>query len=105
MRRFSKTLQKLWRRRQLDGDLEGELRFHLEMKAEESGNREAAQRSVGNVTALKEACRELWSFANLETWWQDIRYALRMLAKTRFHADCCDRCGAGNWRRVIPLHF
>jgi hypothetical protein len=38
MRRFSKTLQKLWRHRQLDGDLEGELRFHLEMKAEESGN-------------------------------------------------------------------
>lgn len=83
MRRFSKRLQKLLRRHQLDRDLEQELRFHLEMKAEETGNRLDAQRSVGNVTALEEACRELWSFANLETWWQEIFHAFRMLAKTR----------------------
>jgi len=82
MRRFSKKLQKLWRRRQLDRDLEDELRFHLEMKAEETGNRPEAQRRLGNSTVVKEVCRELWSFANIETWWQDVRYALRMLAKT-----------------------
>ena len=80
--RFSKRLRALWLRRQLDRDLDDELRFHLEMKASELGDPEAARRRVGNPTALKEACRELWSFARLESWWQDLRYALRMLAKT-----------------------
>ena len=52
------------------------------MKAAETGDRMQAQRRLGNVTALKEACRELWSFARLESWWRDIRYAARMLGKT-----------------------
>ncbi len=81
MTRFGKKIRTLWRRRQLDRDLEDELRFHLEMKAEETGDRAEAQRRLGNATALKEACRELWMFANLESWWQDIRYAIRTLGK------------------------
>ncbi len=72
--RFAKKLRALWRRRQLDRDLEDELRFHLEMKGD--------GRSFGNITALKETCRELWTFPMLETWWQDIRYAIRTLAQT-----------------------
>jgi putative ABC transport system permease protein len=82
MNRFFNRLRTLRRRRQLDRDLEDELRFHLEMKAEETGDPAEAQRRVGNATALKEACRDLWSFAQLETWCQDIRYAFRTLAKT-----------------------
>jgi hypothetical protein len=82
MTRLSKKLRTLWRRRQLDRDLEDELRFHLEMKTEELGNRAEAQSRVGNATALKERCRDLWSFPWLESWWQDVRYAVRMLAKT-----------------------
>jgi putative ABC transport system permease protein len=82
MNRFLKRFRMLRRRRQLDRDLEDELRFHLDMKAEETGDPTEAQRQVGNATALKEACRELWIFAKLETWWQDIRYAVRTLAKT-----------------------
>jgi predicted permease len=82
MSRLTKKLRALWRRRQLDRDLENELRFHLEMKAEQIGDLEEARRQLGNATVLKESCRELWSFARLETWWQDIRYAARTLAKT-----------------------
>lgn len=70
-----------WHRRQLNSDLEDELRFHLEMKADEMGDRLQATPRVGNVTALKEVCRELWSFSQLESWWKDARYAVRMLAK------------------------
>ena len=81
MRRLFKRLQVL-RRRQLDRDLEDELRFHLEMKADDLGDRGEAQRQLGNITRLKEKCRELWGFSGLESWWQDIRYAFRMLAKT-----------------------
>lgn len=82
MSRLGKKLRVLRRRRQLDRDLEDELRFHLEMKAEELGDHVEAQRRVGNATRLKEACRELWSFSRLESCWQDSRYAVRMLAKT-----------------------
>jgi putative ABC transport system permease protein len=82
MNRFGKKLRALWRRRQLDRDLEDELRFHLEKKAQETGSRGEAQRRLGNSTLLKEACRELWSFTTLETWWQDVRYAFRTLVRT-----------------------
>jgi len=66
-------LKKLHRRRQLDRDLEDELRFHLEM---------AGNKQFGNFTAFKEACREMWAFTPIESWWQDVRYALRMIAKS-----------------------
>jgi putative ABC transport system permease protein len=82
MNRLGKRLRSLWRRRQLDRDLEDELRSHLEMKAEETGDWAEAARRLGNATAIKEACRELWTFSRIETWWQDIRYAIRTLAKT-----------------------
>ncbi len=83
MSRLPKKLRALWRRRQLDRDLEDELRFHLDMKAEETGDYAVAQRRVGNLTQLKEDCRELWSFSRVESWGQDIRYAARMLGKAR----------------------
>jgi predicted permease len=82
MSRFGKRLLMLGRRSQLDRDLEDELSFHLEMNAEENGDGPEARRRLGNVTAHKEACRELWIFANLEAWWRDIHYAIRTLAKT-----------------------
>ena len=82
MKRLSKKFRLLRNRRHLDRDLDDELRFHLEMKAEEVGDRAEAQRRVGNATRLKEACRELWIFSKLESWLQDAKYAVRMLAKT-----------------------
>jgi putative ABC transport system permease protein len=80
---MKKFWKRLHRRRQLDRDLEDELRFHLEMKAEETGDAREARRRLGNVTLLKEACREMWAFAAIESWWMDIRYAFRTLAKNR----------------------
>ncbi len=82
MNKFRKRLRVLWRRRQLERDLEDELRFHLEMKTAEVGDQGEAERRVGNLTTLKENCRELWTFSRLETWWQDLRYAVRTLGRT-----------------------
>jgi len=82
MNRLLKKLRLLGRRRRFEQDLEDELRFHLEMKAEASGSQAEAARRVGNAALLKEQCRELWTFPMLETWWQDIRYALRTLGRT-----------------------
>jgi predicted permease len=69
---LTRFFKKLFARRRLDRDLEDELRFHLEM----SGN----PRRFGNATLIKETCREMWTFAWLESLWRDFRYALRMLS-------------------------
>lgn len=79
MSKFGKRMRALWRRRQLDRDLEDEMAFHLAMNEQQSGDPAAARRRLGNATALKESCRELWAFTKLEAWWQDFRYALRTL--------------------------
>jgi putative ABC transport system permease protein len=78
-----------WRREEFDRQLEEEMKFHLEMKAQENlstgmSSEEAlyaARRQFGNQTVFKEASRDMWSFHFLETLWQDLRYAVRMLLK------------------------
>jgi predicted permease len=80
----------LGRRDRLDRDLEDELGFHLAMReteylkagldAEEA--RRAAARRFGNRVAMKEECRDMWTFARLETLWQDARFAGRVLRKS-----------------------
>ncbi len=78
----------LWRDR-FDRELEEEMRFHLEMKAEENlaagvSPEEAgyaARRQFGNQTLLKEDSRDMWGFRSLETLAQDMRYGLRMMIK------------------------
>jgi predicted permease len=82
-------LKALFRRRELDRDLEDEVAFHLAMRAasnrangiEDEEARHAARRALGNVTSLKEVCREMWTFASLEGVLQDLRFAARKLRK------------------------
>jgi hypothetical protein len=62
MNGFTKKLRALWRRRQLDRDLEDELRFHLEMKAGACTDPLEARRRFGNPTALQEICHDLWTW-------------------------------------------
>ncbi len=77
-------------RRQLDRDLEDELRFHLEMKVlrhREAGMPpaealNAARREFGNIVWWKESIREMWSIGLLESVLQDLRYAGRSLLKS-----------------------
>src|SRR5262245_227650 len=77
------------RRDRFDRELEEEMRFHLEMKAQENAEagvepteaRYAAQRQFGNQTLLREVSRDMWSFRALETLFQDLRYGVRMLLK------------------------
>ncbi len=68
-------MRALWKRRELDRDLADELEFHLSMK-QASDNRD---RPFGNRTLVRENMREIWTFHALETWWQDIRFAARLL--------------------------
>src|SRR5690349_16735723 len=84
-------LKAIGRRRQLDRDLEDELRFHLAMREaayRDAGlsaddARDATRRRFGNPTTLKEMCRDMWTFASIETLVQDLRFGVRTLAKNR----------------------
>ncbi len=65
------------RRRSLDRDLEEELRFHLDMKARDTGDRAAAQRALGSPLLLRERAQDAWGWRWLDDALWDIRYALR----------------------------
>ncbi len=67
-----------FRRQQFDRDLEEEMRFHLDMKAQESGAA-AARRKFGNGTLLLEDSRQAWGWGGVESWAADLKYALRVL--------------------------
>ncbi|HEY4836961.1 MAG TPA: ABC transporter permease [Candidatus Acidoferrales bacterium] len=76
------------RKRMLEG-LDEDIREHIAQRTQENIDRGmspeearfAALRKFGNVTRAKEDTREIWSFVWLEELFQDIRYALRTLAK------------------------
>src|SRR5690242_8074067 len=83
-----------WTRRQKEQkekDLREELEFHLSEEANEreAGGlshdeaRAAARRDLGNVTLLQEETRALWTSRLVEQFVQDVRYALRMMARNR----------------------
>src|SRR5580765_4010313 len=89
MKAFWHRLVAIVRRRRLDRDLDDELAFHLAMREADyrtnglsaDAAREEARRQFGNVTHLKEQTRDMWTFPSLESFRQDIRYALRTLRK------------------------
>jgi predicted permease len=75
--------------RKRDEDLERELRADLELEEEEQRERGvpaeearyAARRAFGNTTLIREQTHEAWGWAGLERLWQDVRYALRQMAR------------------------
>src|SRR5262249_42928376 len=81
--------RRLLRRKQLDEELDKEVRFHLEQHASdlisqgyapEEARREA-RLALGGPQQVKEECREARGTRWVEDLWQDLRYALRALAK------------------------
>jgi putative ABC transport system permease protein len=80
-------IRALFRGRAVEGELDEELRFHLERQVEkylQSGwSREEAMRRArvefGGVEQAKEECRDARGVNFLETLFQDVRYGLRML--------------------------
>ncbi|HKS94902.1 MAG TPA: ABC transporter permease [Terriglobia bacterium] len=88
--RWIHRLRSLFRRQQLNRDLTDELRFHVEMRTRENvaagmsaeEARYAALRQFGNVVSLEDQTRDTWGFAWLDALGQDLRYGLRMLARS-----------------------
>ncbi len=83
-------LRSLFRRTQVEQELDEELRYHLERKIEENVTqglppeeaRYAALGAMGGLDQRKEQCRDLRRVAGVEHLIQDLRYGLRMLAKS-----------------------
>ena len=82
-------LRSLFRKSRVEKELSDELRFHLEKLIEEHAAkgmtpdeaRYAALRELGGVEQIKEECRDMRRVNHIENFVQDIRYALRMLAR------------------------
>ena len=78
-----------WSRRPPDGDLDRELRLHLELETEQNhtagmGAEEAARRArirLGNRPLIAEDMRAVWRWAWLDDLRLDLRLAARLLAK------------------------
>jgi putative ABC transport system permease protein len=79
----------LFRRRQLDDDLSGELSAHLELSTADyvvrgmslEDARRAAARRFGGAAQISETYRDRQGFPLLESVWQDLRYAVRTLRR------------------------
>ena len=82
-------LRSIFRKEHAEKELSDELRFHSEKLSEEKvargmtkeEARYAALRELGGVEQTKEECRDMRRVNYIESFVQDVRYGLRMLAK------------------------
>ena len=82
-------LRSLFRRRQVEQELDDELRYHLEQQTQENITkglspeeaRRAALRAMDGLEQRKEECRDMRRVNYIEDLLQDIRFGLRMLRK------------------------
>jgi putative ABC transport system permease protein len=79
-------LQKKRRQRELDEELHGFVELAVEEKMKQGMSRKEAERAVrlerGNIDGAKETVRAAGWESFVETCWQDLRFALRMLRKS-----------------------
>ena len=90
---WKETLRRVWylgRRSRFDRELNDEIQFHIDTRAEEleqqgmprNAAREQARREFGPRIRVSEDTRSAWQFQWLEDVWKDLRYAIRAAAKS-----------------------
>jgi MacB-like periplasmic core domain len=80
---------RFFRRKKWDDERALELRSHVEIEADENVSRGmlpdearyAANKKLGNATQIREEIYHMNTMAFMETMWQDMRFAFRMLRK------------------------
>jgi putative ABC transport system permease protein len=86
---FREMLQAIFRRARKTSDFGAEIEAHIQLEAErlreeglgEDDARAAAHRAFGNTTRAQERFFESGRWMGWEHFWQDVRYAVRMLRK------------------------
>lgn len=73
---FLRRLQYLLHRRRFDQELARDLEFHRQMAARQG-------RDFGNTLRLREDARDAWGWTWIDRFLQDLRFAARMLRKSR----------------------
>src|SRR5262245_35708877 len=89
LNKFKMKLRALLRKSQMEGELDAELRDHLDRQTEHDVRlgmtpeeaRSAALKTFGGVEQAKERSRDARGVRRLEDLWQDLRYGMRMLLK------------------------
>ena len=76
MRELLRRIHYLLNRRRFDAELESDMEFHREMAAR------AGRGNFGNMLKLREDAREAWGWTWLDRLGQDLRYGVRILAKS-----------------------
>ena len=79
-------LRAIFRTREIDNDLDAEIRSHLDMETDdnlENGMnpdqaRHAANRAFGNATLVKDDSRSAWIYRWIEDLGKDIRFGARV---------------------------
>ena len=76
MKEFFRRVHYLIFRRRLDAELQNDMEFHREMAAR------AGRSNFGNVLRIREQAYEAWGWTWLERLLQDLRYGVRILARS-----------------------
>jgi putative ABC transport system permease protein len=87
---FFLRVRSLFQRNTVERELEEELRFHYDQQVEKwvaegvapEEARRQARLAIGGVEQIKEECRDARGVDFVETLFQDVRFALRLLRKT-----------------------
>src|SRR5919112_4025871 len=88
---LTRRVRALLKREEMEGELDEELRFHIEKEIEQNvargmspgEARRAALVEFGGAERFREECRDVRGVRLLEDLLQDLRYALRVLTKSR----------------------
>ena len=89
MRELARRSAYLWRRTRFDRELDGEIEFHIQMRAEELEKAgmphtdavRLARREFGSSLRMRESARAAWQIHWLEDLLSDLRYGLRALRR------------------------
>src|SRR5215210_912391 len=87
---LGRRLGALFRRSEMEEELDEELRFHVEKETERNvargmspaEARRAALADFGGAERVREECRDVRGVRPLEDLWQDMRYGLRLMRKS-----------------------
>src|SRR5687767_2510953 len=89
IRHFYRRLRALWRSEEIRKEITEEMRFHIELRAEENlrqgmspaDARRAAERLFGPMERIRDEGYDVRGGRWLEAIWRDLRYGLRVMKR------------------------